>query len=160
VDRKSNYLDEVVKPLTDRTEDVYVVAGSDAEAHVKKRFPHKKLRVIQSSLRPINAKSFFDAIPLTFQKGPAKGLVATFHFELSADRAEDAVAATVRIDDGKLSVEHGLVGTADVRIRTAGTLWIDIVNKRRNPVWAVLRGKLSIAGDRKLLDRFEACFPR
>ena len=39
-DRKG-FLNEIVKPLQEKEETVYVVPNSDAEAHVKKRFPHK-----------------------------------------------------------------------------------------------------------------------
>lgn len=157
IDRNAEHLARVVKPLTERVEDIFVVAGSDAEAHVKRRFPHKRIRVIRSGLRPTSARSFFGAIPLTFQRGPAKGLCATYHFDLSG---EDAVQATVRIDDGTLAVEDGLVGKADVLVRADGKVWLDIVTKRRHPVVAVLTGKLKITGRRALLDRFAACFPR
>lgn len=157
IDRRAEHLREVVRPLTERDETVYVVAGSDAEAHVKKRFPHKRVRVVRSSLRPTSVRAFFEAIPLTFQRGPALGWRATFHFELTGD---DAVQATVRIDDGALEVDDGLVGNADIRVRTDGRVWLDVVTKRRSAMWAVLTGRLKIQGDRSLLDRFAACFPR
>lgn len=157
VARRADHLANVVRPLTDRVETVYAVAGSDAEAHVKKRFPHKRLRVVSSSLRPTHARAFFGALPLTFQRGPARGWKATFHFVLT----EQAVEATVRIDDGALEVEVGvLTGDADVTVRTDGALWIDLVEKRRSAVLAVLLRRLSIEGDRALLDRFASCFPR
>ncbi len=156
--RRAEHLKNVVRPLTERVETVYAVRGSDAEAHVTKRFPHKRLRVIQSSLRPTNARAFFRALPLTFQRGPARGWRATFHFDLSGDQS---IQATVRIDDGSLEVEEGrLTGDADVEVRAEGALWIDIVNKRRNPILAAITGRLKLRGDRSLLDRFAACFPR
>ena len=155
---RAGFLKDVVRPLTERVETVYAVAGSDAAAHVTKRFPHKKLRVVESSLRPANARAFFRAIPLTFQRGPARGWKATFHFDLTG---EYAVQATVRIDDGALEVEEGvLAGTPDVSVHTDGALWLDIVTKRKSPVFAVVMGRLRIRGDRSLLDRFAACFPR
>ncbi len=154
---RAQHLREVVKPLTRREETIYVVAGSDAEAHVKKRFPHKTVRVIRSSLRATTARGLFAALPLTFQRGPAKGWQASFHFDLSG---ADPLRATVRINDGRLEVLDGLVGHADVSVLADGGLWVDIVNKRRNPVAAVLRGRLKIRGRRALLDRFAACFPR
>jgi len=158
VRRRADHLKEVVRPLTERVETVYAVRGSDAESHVKRRFPHKHLRVVQSSLRPTDARTFFRALPLTFQRGPARGWSATFHFDLTG---EQSVKETVRIDDGTLAVEEGaLTGNADVSVRTDGALWIDIVNKRRNPVIAVLRGRLKMRGNRALLDRFASCFPR
>jgi epoxyqueuosine reductase QueG len=148
---------EVLQPLTGRTETVYVVAGSDAEEHVKRRFPHKPVRVVRSSLRPASARDMFRALPLTFQRGPAKGWRATFHFDLTGD---DAVQATVRIDDGTLAVEDGLVGEPDMRVRAEGKIWLEIVTKKRSPVLAVLTGRLKAQGDRSLLGRFAACFPR
>ncbi len=158
LDRRAAHLKEVVKPLTERAETLYVVAGSDAEAHAKKRFPHKKLRIVRSSLRATNARGLFRAMPLIFQKGAAQGLSATFHFVLSG---EDGIEATVRIDEGVLTITTDqLVGTPDLVVRTSAGLWLDIVNGRKNPVAAVLLRRLRIEGNRQLLDRFKACFPR
>jgi epoxyqueuosine reductase QueG len=154
---RPGHLKNVVKPLTQKVEPVYVVAGTDAEAHVKKRFPRKSVRVVRSSLRPANAQSFFRSMPLIFQKGPARGWNATFHFDLTGTQP---VQATVRILDGHLEVEHKLVGKADVTVKADGQMWLDVVSKKRNPVFLVLTGRLKIAGNRKLLDRFSACFPR
>ncbi|MCE9579242.1 MAG: SCP2 sterol-binding domain-containing protein [Deltaproteobacteria bacterium] len=154
---RAGHLRDTVKPLTERVETVYVVAGSDAQAHVAKRFPHKHVRVVRSSLRPASARAFFRAIPLTFQRGPARGWKATFHFDLAG---ADAVQATVRIDDGQLAVQDGLVGDADIVVRTDGNVWLEIATKVRNPVLAVLTGKLKVRGDRALLGKFAACFPR
>src|SRR5207302_95740 len=42
-DRKE-FLKDVVKPLQDKSETVYVVPGSDAEDYVARRFPHKKTK--------------------------------------------------------------------------------------------------------------------
>ncbi len=158
LDRRAAHLKEVVKPLTEREETLYVVAGSDAETHAKKRFPHKRLRVVRSSLRATNARGLFRAMPLIFQKGAALGLRATFHFILSG---EDGIDATVRIDDGTLAITpEQLVGSPDVVVRTSASLWLDIVNGRKSPVAAVLLRRLRIEGNRQLLDRFKACFPR
>lgn len=157
LDRRAEHMREVFKPLTEQKEPIYVVAGSDAELHVRGRFPHKRVRLIGSSLRPTSARGFFEAIPHTFQRGPAKGWKATFHFELTG---REVVTSTVRIDDGKLEIEAGLIGTADVHVRADGQLWLDIVTKRRSPVLALLTRRLKIKGNRSLLDRFAACFPR
>lgn len=154
---RAAFLRSVVKPLTSKEEPVYVVAGSDAEEHVRRRFPHKRLRVVQSSLRPTSARGFFAGLPLTFQRGPARGLKATFHFELLET---DLIRATVVIHDGVLTVHEGLVGDADVYVSAATDVWLDIVTKKRSAVWAVLTGRLKTKGNRSLLDRFGACFPR
>jgi len=153
---RAGHLREVVKPLTDRVEPVYVVPGSDAEAHVRKRFPHKRVRRVRSSLRPASAQGFFDGLPLTFQRGPARGWRATYHFDLGG---EAPARATVRIDDGRLEVEPGHVGTPDVTVVADARVWLDVVSGKRSPVAAVLTRKLRVKGDRGLLARFAACFP-
>ncbi|KOX17419.1 (4Fe-4S)-binding protein [Saccharothrix sp. NRRL B-16348] len=48
-DRKA-FLATVVKPLQDKEEPVYVVPGSPAETHVRKRFPHKTVREVSNGL--------------------------------------------------------------------------------------------------------------
>jgi len=154
---KAAHLKAIVKPLTERAETVYVVAGSDAQAHVAKRFPHKRVQVVRSSLRATSPRGFFRSLPLVFQRGPARGWSATFHFDLVG---AEPVRATVRVDDGKLEVSDDLVGEPDVTVTTDGQLWLDIVAKKRSPVAAVLTRKLKIKGRRALLDRFAACFPR
>lgn len=157
LDDRARYVREVVRPLTDRREPVYVVDGSDAEAHVRRRFPHKPVRLVRSSLRPASARGFFRAIPLTFQHGPAAGWRATLHFEITG---ADAFATTVRIDNGRVAVEDGLTADADLRVVVDGQLWLDIVTKRRSPVWALVTRRLTLRGDRTLLMRFARCFPR
>jgi NAD-dependent dihydropyrimidine dehydrogenase PreA subunit len=156
-DRKA-HLAEVVRPLVQRSEPVYVVRGSDAEEHVRRRFPHKDVRLVESSLRAPNARGFFRALPLVFQRGPARGWSATYHFELAEDA--ETVTATVRISDGRLEVEDGLVGEPDVHVVTTADTWLGVVSKRRSPVLAVLLGRLRVRGDRALLDKLASCFPR
>lgn len=155
---KKRHLHDVVRPLTQRSEDVYVVRGSDAEAHVKKRFPHKAVRTVESSLRATSARAFFRALPLVFQRGPAREWSATFHFEITARGG--VVTATVRISDGTLQVEEALVGEPDIHVRASEETWLGVVTKRRSPVFAVLLGRLRVRGERALLDKFAACFPR
>jgi len=50
-DRKE-HLRDVVNPLKERSERVYVNPGSTAEAHVRKRFPHKEVQYVNSGPRP------------------------------------------------------------------------------------------------------------
>lgn len=154
---RGGFLDRVLRPLTSREEPVFAVEGSDAAQHVQRRFPHKTLRLVQSSLRPASPKRLFDGLPLTFQRGPARGWTATFHFALTG---REPVEATVRIDDGALEVKAGLHGEPDVRVSGDGDAWLGVVTGRRSPVVAVLLRQLRIQGERKLLEKFAKCFPR
>src|SRR5581483_2334567 len=44
---RAAHLRDVVRPLQERAEPVYVVPDSDAEAHVTKRFPRKTVRRVR-----------------------------------------------------------------------------------------------------------------
>ncbi|MFO0693939.1 MAG: SCP2 sterol-binding domain-containing protein [Polyangiales bacterium] len=157
VANRSDYLRSVVKPLTAKEEPVYVVPGSDAEAYVTKRFPHKTVRRVRSSLRARSARGFLRALPLSFQRGPARGWSATYHFDFTG---EDSAQATVRIADGTIEVTPGLVGEADLFVGCAGSLWIEILEKKRSPLVAAMTRRLVLRGNRSLLSRFASCFPR
>jgi ferredoxin len=154
---RAGFVRDVVRPLTERAEPVYVVAGSDAERHVQKRFPQKHVRHIRSGLRARSAAGLFRAMPLTFQRGPATGWSAAFHFDLAGP---GATKATVRIADGTLQVLEGLQGTPDLLVRATASDWLAIVDGRLHPVKAVLTRRLRTRGDVRLLRRFAACFPR
>ena len=52
LDNRKQYVALAVKPLQDKTENVYVVPGSDAEAHVVQHFPHKSVKRVGNGLRP------------------------------------------------------------------------------------------------------------
>ena len=155
-DRKA-YLDEVVRPLQDKEELVYVTPGSDAEGHVTRRFPHKRVRRVSNGLRPRTVRGFLGALPLVFQRDAAKGLTARWHFRFTG---EERVAATVAVADGAMTVEDGLVGTADLRITAEPRTWLGFLAGDRSLVWALLRGRVRLRGSfRRLLD-FARCFPR
>jgi hypothetical protein len=44
---RKEHLQTIVKPLQEKVEPVYVEADSQAEAHVRRRFPHKKVRQVK-----------------------------------------------------------------------------------------------------------------
>src|ERR1700730_19206229 len=48
-DRKK-FLEDVVKPLQDKAETIYVVPGSDSEEYVAQRFPHKRTKRVANGL--------------------------------------------------------------------------------------------------------------
>lgn len=49
-DRKG-FMDLVLKPLQEKRETLYVLTGSDAEAHATKRYPHKPVKRVDSGIR-------------------------------------------------------------------------------------------------------------
>jgi hypothetical protein len=154
-DRKE-FLKEVVNPLQEKEEPVYVVPGSDAEGYVAKRFPHKRARRVGGGRRPQSIRSFLFALPHLFQRHRSEGLDATYHFRFTgAEPAE----ATVVIREKAIRVERGHVGTPDLRVTADSRTWLGFLAKERSLVWALLRRTIRLRGSPRLLLAFGRCFP-
>jgi Fe-S-cluster-containing hydrogenase component 2 len=153
---KSNYLKEVVRPLTEKEETIYVVPGSDAEDHVVRRFPNKKTKRFGNGLRVRTIATFLRGLFLTFQPGKSQGLNAAYHFTFTGKEEKQA---TVTIRDGKLTVEDGNLGEPDLRVTADSETWLGFLAKERSLLWALLSRKIRISGSPKLLVAFGKCFP-
>ncbi len=150
------YLSTVVTPLQEKKETVYVLAHSDAESHVGRRFPAKKAKRVSSGLRPRTLRSFLRGLSLTFQRGRSKGMDATYHFSF---RGAEEREVTIRIRNQALEVEDGHVGTSDLRVVADRDAWLGFVAGERSLVWALLRGKIRLKGSPRHLLAFGRCFP-
>jgi epoxyqueuosine reductase QueG len=153
---KAGHVRDTVRPLQDKEETVYVVAGSDAEEHVARRFPHKKARRVGNGLRPRSIQRFLGGLRLTFQPGKAAGLNAVYHFTFTGQEEKQA---TVTIREGTLQVQDGHQGEADLRVTADSETWLGFLAKERSLLWALLRRKIRIKGSPKLLVAFGKCFP-
>jgi len=154
-DRKA-YIESVVKPFQGRKESIFVVAGSDAEAHVARRFPHKTIRRVGNGLRANSVASFLESLPLLFQREQSQGLDATYHFTFTG--SED-VKGTVVIRKKTLEVKEGHAGTPNLRLKADSETWVKFLAKEKNMLWAMLRGKIRVKGSPALLKAFAKCFP-
>src|SRR5947209_7889674 len=155
-DRKA-HVKEIVRPLQEKEETVYVMKNSDAEEHAAKRFPHKRLKHVGNSLRPSSIKVFLEGAPHVFQPGKSAGLSATFHFTFTGDEPR---RATIVIRDRKLTVADGHVGQADLHVTADTKTWIGCLKKEKSVVWALLRRKIRLQGPLRLLVAFGKCFPQ
>ena len=155
-DRKE-FLKNVVKPLQDKVETVYVVPGSDAEDYVARRFPHKKTKRVHNGLAGQGTiRAFLRGLNFAFQRGKSEGLNATYHFTFTG---EEKVKATVVIHDKKLEVSDEHTGTPDFRLTADSQTWLGFLRRETNLVWALLTRKIRIHGSPKLLLAFARCFP-
>src|SRR4029453_8219402 len=146
-DRKT-YLKDIVRPLQEKEETIYVTKNSDAEASVAKRFPRKKIKHVGHSLRPHTIEVFLNGLPHVFQPGKSAGLNATFHFTFTGHEQRQA---TVVIKDQKMRVEEGHVGQPDLHVTADSQTWIGCLRKDKNVVWALLWRQIRLAGPHKLL---------
>ncbi len=152
---KIAFVDEVLRPLQAKPEPIYVIPGSDAEAHVTKRFPHKTVRHVRNSLRPRSIPALLQGLPLGFQRGKAGDLSATYHFTFTGSERADA---TVRIADGRISVEHGLRGVPTLRIKADADTWLGFLAREKSLPWALLTRRIRLRGNPRWLLAFGRCF--
>jgi ferredoxin len=145
---KKGFLQEIVQPLQKNTEPVYVVPGTDAEAHVRKRFPHKRVRIVQSGLRPVSISGFLRGLPLVFQRKQAKheSFRIHFHFRNDPESPGQSTQATVSVDSGHIQVSHGHVGRADLAVSVDAEWWIQFLGKQRSLPLGLVRRKLRLKG--------------
>src|SRR6476659_7064897 len=150
-------LKDIVRPLQEKEEIIFVTKNSDAEDHVAKRFPRKRIMHVGNSLRPSSIQLFLNGLPLVFQPGKSAGMNATFHFTFTGHEPRQA---TVVIREQKISVKEGHVGQPDLHVTADSQTWIEFLRKEKNVVWALLRRKIRLAGPLKLLVAFGKCFPQ
>ncbi len=154
-DRKA-YLAEVLQPLNDKAEEIYVLPGSDAEEYVPKRFQNKRVKQVSNGIRPRSVQNFLDNLGLLFQRGKAQDMDTTYHLTFyGSENAE----ATVVIKEGALQVKRGLEGKADLHLKADSDTWISFLAKEKGLLPALLSGKMKIKGPPKLMKAFAACFP-
>jgi predicted lipid carrier protein YhbT len=138
---------------------VYVRPGSDAEAHVRKRFSHKVPRHVGSVLRPGSARGFLDGLRLTFQRQKAAhlGVDARWHFRFYGD---ERLEATVDIHGGELTVRRSLEDEPDVTVEADAATWVGYLRGERSLLWAILMRRIRIRGPKRLMGLFARCFAR
>lgn len=153
---KRRHLDEVVRPLQERAEPVYVVPGSDAEAVARRKFKNKTVKPVGNGLRPRTIAGLLYAMPFVFQPNQARGLNATFHFSFTGAEQRES---TISIKNRTLDIQEGLVGRGDVRVTADSETWLGFVAKEKNLALAVLTGKIRLRGNPRLLLAFGKCFP-
>jgi len=153
---KKDFADDVMRPLQAKREPVYVVRGSDAEAHVQKRYPHKTVRRVRNSLRPRSIASLLFGMPVSFQRHAAGKLDATYHFVFTGN---EPAQATVTIRDGKITVENGLRGEPNLKVTADSETWLGFLAKEKNLLWALLTRRIRLRGNPKWLLAFGRCFP-
>jgi ferredoxin len=153
---KKGHIDDVVRLLQARPEPVYVVRGSDAEAHVQKRYPHKTVRHVRSSLRPRAIPSLLVGMQHSFQRGAAGKLEATYHFTFTG---KETLEATVVIRAGTIRIDRGLSGACKIHVIADSATWLGFLAKEKSLLWSLFTRKIRIRGNPKWLLAFQRCFP-
>jgi Fe-S-cluster-containing hydrogenase component 2/putative sterol carrier protein len=152
---KKKFVADVVRPLQQRTETVYVLADSDAESHVLRKFPHKKIKRVGNGVRPPSVAAFIASMPHAFQRDKSEGLNATYHFTFNGNEQAEA---TVVIKNKTIQVKQGHVGVPDVQVNADAETWLRVLHKE-TPIFReiIFRG-IRVKGSLKLFKAFGECF--
>jgi ferredoxin-NADP reductase/Fe-S-cluster-containing hydrogenase component 2 len=155
VDRQ-RHLTEVVRPLQEKAEPVYVVAGSDAESIALRKFKNKTVKPVSNGLRPRSIGGLLTLMPFVFQPNRSRGLDATFHFTFTGS---EECGVTIKIENRTLDIQDGLVGKADVHVTADAKTWLAFLAKERGLLSALVQRRIRLKGNPKLLLAFGKCFP-
>lgn len=153
---RHEHVRDVVQPLREKRETLYVLNNSDAAVAVRKK-PGKTAKFVGNTLRPTSIANFLSGLPILFQPGRANGVTARYHFSFRGDASD--TLATVDIRDQRLTVFEGHVGQADVRIMAHGATWLRVLRKEASLVLGLLFGRIRVRGRFGLLRDFARCFP-
>ena len=153
---KQRHLREIVKPLQERAEPVYVVPGSDAEAIARRKFKNKTVKPIANGLRPRTITALLSSMPVAFQPNQSRGLGATFHFTFTGAETREV---TIEIRNRGLCIKDGLMGKGDVRVTADSRTWLGFIAKEKGLIPALLTRKIRLKGNPRLLLAFGKCFP-
>lgn len=156
INDKPGFVEEMVRPLIEKRETVYVLKNSDAENFVARHFPNKTARQVRSGIQARTIAAFVRGLSLLFQPGKAVGLNAVYHFTFFG---KESAAITVTIRDQTLQVQDGLHGKSDLQMRADSQTWLGFLAREKNLLWALLRRKIRIQGSFKLMLAFSKCFP-
>jgi epoxyqueuosine reductase QueG/putative sterol carrier protein len=153
---RPGYTKRTVKRYREKLETIYVLKGSDAEAHVKEHFPNKTLKYVGNGTRPSSVQAFLFALPRVFQRNRSEGLNATFHFTFTGS---ESIRATVIIHNKTIEVHPSHVGAPDFSLNADSKTWLEFLRGEKNLMWALLTRKIKVKGPISLMKAFAACFP-
>jgi ferredoxin len=156
LDSRKRFLDDIVRPLQEKPETVYVIPKSDAEMHVARRFPNKRTKRVHNGTRPASIPVFLRGLQSNFQREQSKGLNAAYHFTFTG---AEKYSATVMIRDQKIQVSDGHQGAADFQLIADSAAWLRFIRKEGGLIGPILRRKIRFKGSPKYLLAFGRCFP-
>jgi Fe-S-cluster-containing hydrogenase component 2 len=156
LENRGAFISEVVKPLQQKEETIYVQPNSDGEDYVKKKFPHKRVKHVGAVLRPVSIRGFIKLMRHGFQPGKSKGLAARYHFRFTGSEPAEC---TVVISDQKIEVQDGIRGDCNILVTATSRGWLRLLRKEASIGWLLLTLQVRVWGNPMLLAAFGKCFP-
>ena len=102
-----------------------------------------------------NIQSYFDTLSERFNYDEAKGLSASFQFELSGD---DGGTYCVVVSDGDMTIESGRTDPT-FTLKMKAEDYLKMAHGKLNGAMAFMTGKMKISGNRALAQKMKVIFP-
>ena len=154
---RRDWVKQIVIPLKDKKEPVYVGKNTRAEEHARKN-RNKEIKIVRNVQHPKSINGFLSGSRVSFEPKHARGVDMTVHFQFNGAQTTNA---TIKIANETIDVKEDHVGKADLTIITDSETWIKMVNKETSFVsnlLSILSGKVKVQGKLKLLKQFQNCF--
>ena len=154
---RRGWVKQIVKPLKDKKEPVYVGKNTRAEEHARKN-RNKEVIFVRNVQHPNSINGFLTGSRVSFERKHARDVNMTVHFQFNGKQARKA---TIIIANETIDVKEENVGKADLTIITDPETWLKMVNKETSFVsnlFSILSGKVKVQGNLKLLKQFQRCF--
>ena len=142
---KQRHLKEVVRPLQERAEPVYVVSGSDAEAVARHKFKNKTVKPVSAGLRPRSVGGLLDLHAVRLPAEPIQRSRRCLPFQVHRhggtrgnDHHQKPHPSTSSM---ACSARPNLRVTADAKT------WLGFLAREKSLPLALLRRKIRIKGD-------------
>jgi putative sterol carrier protein len=103
-----------------------------------------------------SVKQYFDTLQERFIASAAKGVKATYQFELAGDGGG---TYHVTVDDGTMTVTEGPAASPNTTIKMAAGDYIQMVNGKLSGTMAFMKGKLKVTGNVMLAQKMNAFLP-
>ena len=103
-----------------------------------------------------NVKEYFDTLDQRFDSEAAKGLTASFQFELGGDNGG---TYCVKVNDGAMEIQEGGEAEPTFTLKMNADDYIKMAHGKLNGAMAFMTGKMKISGDRGLANTMKKIFP-
>ncbi len=103
-----------------------------------------------------SVQDYKDTLPKRFVASAAKGVKATYQFELAG---EGGGTFHVTVDDGTMTLVEGASASPTTTIKMTSDDYVKMVNGELSGPMAFMRGKLKISGNMLLAQKMQAIFP-
>ncbi len=161
LDDRVAYNRDHVQPFKEIPEPVYVLPGSDAEASVPKRYPHKTATRVGWTMNPTDIYSFLFNLTLTFQRRQARGLDLVLNLELAGKPSQAApLQASIRIRNQTLEILFWHAPEADASLATRQDTFMAMFRHDFDFEAAWRDGTITATTDEGTIRKLIKCFPK